>query len=100
MTEKFSEYLGTGEDGAVIIRLGNRVYTKKDDSYFVKSSQGNLFQISSPELESKNWIVKNFDREIAYQKRKKLSQLAADLERSHIAERDRKEFKSKYKYRF
>ncbi|MFH7764557.1 hypothetical protein [Acinetobacter sp. BSP-28] len=90
-TKKFSEYLGADEQGNNRMRLGHLTYVMKGQKIYIERVDG--LELVTLEMHvARPWIRSNFEKEMAFQRRK---QLAIDLQRTNIPLHERRAYKKR-----
>lgn len=88
-TKQFSNYLGTDANGNMRMRLGPHIYVRIGHRFYNERDDG-LELVTLETHVARPWIISNFEREAAYQRRKTLAQA---LQASHIPSYERKAYK-------
>lgn len=89
----FSECIAAFEDDVTLrMRLGKTIYVQKDLEIFQESKTGELTLVTEDHHSKNPWIKDNFNRELKFQRRKKV---AVCLSGSYIPKHEREEYKRK-----
>lgn len=76
--QKFCEFISQEDNGDYVIRLGPTIYFYNMGLIYTQDKDGQRTKLSLEEDVAKPWIRESLDREIAFQRRKKIAETFRD----------------------